>query len=124
MEYKWLGLAVVLLILDIIFKLVFKETSYLNTGTLFGIFSYNNLVFIFLTLVLLLIVGVLFYRHAKLRFGLSFVLAGGVGNLIDRFFYGGVLDFIHSSFWPSFNLADAYIVFGIVICLFVMFKNR
>jgi lipoprotein signal peptidase len=42
------------------------------------------------------------------------VLGGAVGNLGDRIFRhdGGVVDFIHTSFWPTFNIADAAVVCG------------
>jgi len=47
-----------------------------------------------------------------------FVLVGGVSNVIDRFLYGGVIDFIDlyigNYHWYTFNLADAYIVMGII----------
>jgi signal peptidase II len=43
------------------------------------------------------------------------VLGGAVGNLSDRFFRGhggAVVDFIHSTFWPTFNVADSCVVCG------------
>lgn len=47
--------------------------------------------------------------------GLAFLLAGAVGNSIDRFRLGYVIDFIKIYWWPNFNLADAYIVIGVGI---------
>lgn len=50
--------------------------------------------------------------------GLGLVLGGAAGNLGDRLFRsrdGAVVDFIHLSFWPTFNLADAAIVSGCVL---------
>lgn len=44
-----------------------------------------------------------------------FILAGAVGNLIDRFRFGYVVDFIHVPFWSIFNLADIYIVAAVVL---------
>jgi signal peptidase II len=50
------------------------------------------------------------------------VLAGSTSNIIDRFIYGGVIDFIECSYsrwcWPTFNFADMYIVLGILYLLF------
>jgi signal peptidase II len=43
------------------------------------------------------------------------VLGGAIGNLSDRFFRGhggAVVDFIHSTFWPTFNVADSCVVCG------------
>ena len=49
---------------------------------------------------------------------LALVLGGGIGNLTDRVlrdFGGGVVDFIDLSFWPTFNVADTAIVFGVIL---------
>jgi signal peptidase II len=43
------------------------------------------------------------------------LLAGAIGNLIDRIFWWGVRDFIDFHFWPIFNLADVYLSFGVMI---------
>ena len=57
----------------------------------------------------------------------SFILVGAVGNMIDRIFYGKVIDFIDCDFpdfimerWPIFNIADSFISVGMVL-LFMHF---
>jgi signal peptidase II len=45
--------------------------------------------------------------------GYALVLAGALGNLADRLFRGYVVDFIHVSHWPIFNVADVLIVVGV-----------
>jgi signal peptidase II len=52
----------------------------------------------------------------------ALVLAGGVGNLIDRALRGYVVDFVHVRYWPVFNVADAYLVVGIGLLL--LFHRR
>jgi signal peptidase II len=47
----------------------------------------------------------------------ALVLAGGVGNLVDRAFRGYVVDFVHVEHWPVFNAADAYLVVGVGLLL-------
>ena len=61
-----------------------------------------------------------------MRISLSLILGGGIGNMIDRTFYGeklfegAVIDFIEASFidFPVFNVADSAVVIG-AIMLFV-----
>ncbi len=57
--------------------------------------------------------------------GYSFILGGAVGNLIDRVFYGRVIDFIDCDFfdiimerWPIFNFADSFITIGMFFLVF------
>jgi signal peptidase II len=46
--------------------------------------------------------------------GFAFVLAGAFGNVLDRLARGYVVDFIHLSYWPIFNVADVCIVCGLI----------
>ncbi len=56
-----------------------------------------------------------------LCFGLSGIIGGAMGNVIDRIVCGHVIDFIdiyyQSWHWPAFNLADSAITFGVVFLL-------
>jgi signal peptidase II len=47
--------------------------------------------------------------------GLASIMAGAIGNLIDRVARGYVVDFIHVSFWPVFNVADVAICVGVAL---------
>jgi signal peptidase II len=55
-----------------------------------------------------------------------FILAGALGNMLDRFFYGCVVDFINLKFWPIFNLADVFITAGVILLITqkLNIKNR
>tara|TARA_B100000686_G_scaffold181300_1_gene188257 strand:- start:9863 stop:10363 length:501 start_codon:yes stop_codon:yes gene_type:complete len=61
------------------------------------------------------------------RFALIFIFGGGIGNLVDRFLYGEVVDFIllysGSFYWPAFNIADSGISIGVVILLFIILRT-
>mgnify|MGYP000293736939 CR=1 FL=1 len=93
-------------------------------------------VYFFFAIVSVLFLGVILYawiRIPKERFYLplltiaTVLAAGALGNFIDRFFRGYVIDFIYFSLidFPVFNLADIYVVAsGIFLILFVCTKYR
>jgi signal peptidase II len=60
-------------------------------------------------------------RQALLAFGLALILGGAIGNVIDRFEHGYVVDFVHahwgSAYFPAFNVADAAISIGAVLVI-------
>jgi len=57
-----------------------------------------------------------FYLNKKRFFAtaLSFVILGALSNLMDRFAYGYVIDYVHFFGLSIFNLADAMIIFGVI----------
>jgi len=56
--------------------------------------------------------------------GYAMLLAGAVGNVADRLVRGFVIDFIHLSYWPVFNVADVLIVAGIVWLALWSYRRR
>lgn len=60
--------------------------------------------------------------------GICFLVGGGLGNILDRLFYGSVTDFLHlryGSFQTGiFNLADVSIVIGLLLILFTSYTKR
>ncbi len=91
-----------------------------NTGGAWGILSGNTWFLLSITFIVILILITLLLKvgmKSKLLFwAVSLVLAGGVGNIIDRVFRNGnVVDFLHFEFFPSFpvfNVADISVVVG------------
>ena len=132
--FKHLVLIVILSLSDLLSKLYFKNNSieisryfsftYLeNTGTSFGLFKNNNLLFVFITLI---VIGLILYNYKKeknFQLGFDFILAGAFGNLVNRLVYGYVVDFIDFKIWPVFNLADTFIVVGVLYCIYFSFKK-
>lgn len=93
-----------------------------NTGAAWGIFSDATGLLGFSSLIVCGgIIGFFLYnlKHISLgeTFGLALVLAGGIGNAIDRFILGYVVDFIEFTFidFPVFNIADIGVTCGFVI---------
>jgi signal peptidase II len=56
--------------------------------------------------------------------GFALVVAGAVGNALDRVARGHVVDFIHVRFWPVFNVADILVVAGGLLLLFVRARRQ
>ena len=91
-----------------------------NPGIAFGIFSNLAGVFIWLnSLILIFFLGYFFFllKRDALYLSFSLIIAGAASNLIDRFIYGGVLDYLNPTFFPTFNLADSYITIAVFLIL-------
>ncbi|MCO4254523.1 signal peptidase II [Pseudarthrobacter cellobiosi] len=59
------------------------------------------------------------------RAGASLLLGGAVGNFIDRLDGQGVVDYLHSGWFPTFNLADAFVTTGVaLLVLGTIFPRR
>jgi signal peptidase II len=67
------------------------------------------------------IYGIYQYRHGYIIIGELLLVSGSISNLIDRWYYSGVIDFIEISYrgysWPLFNFADICIVMGACIMM-------
>ena len=107
-----------------------------NTGAAFGLGANasSNLVPILLNvgaITVFIIVAVYAFRTAvtdrALQIGLHLILGGAIGNLLDRFRFGYVVDFldvyIGRHHWPAFNVADSAICIGIVLLFLDMRKK-
>jgi signal peptidase II len=100
-----------------------------NSGIAFGLFSSATAIVIALTAVAVAWMLVFFARsgsrHPLLPAALGLVIGGSVSNLIDRIRLGHVTDFLDFKYWPAFNLADSFIVIGVVMLFVVLlFSDR
>lgn len=85
-----------------------------------------------LSLIVLLALYLFFFNKERAyRFPLILILAGAVGNVMDTFCYGAVIDFVHVQFWgwsyPLFNAADSALFCGAALLIghsFVQRKNK
>lgn len=57
------------------------------------------------------------------RAGLAVLIGGAVGNLLDRGVDGVVTDYLHTGWWPTFNLADVAIVVGVGLMLLSLLRQ-
>ncbi|MCM8820384.1 MAG: signal peptidase II [Candidatus Omnitrophica bacterium] len=107
----------------------FSLTLVKNRGLCFGILNNLNLRNFIVIASFIIATGIFFYleRYGKdkqIIIASGLIEGGIVGNLIDRLRIGAVIDFINFHIWPVFNLADTFIVSGVVVILFNHFKKR
>lgn len=101
-----------------------------NTGMAFG-FNSGNIKNCILSIFVIFII-ISFMRNqreqldTKVTVAVSLVLGGGISNVIDRLFRGGVLDFIKILFIPNFNIADLCICTGwlLVVIFLVIYTKK
>ena len=137
----------VALAVDLISKQLFCNISYTriipyiiafqtnggNTGAAFGIFS-KSTTFLILASIVIVLCFVFVDLMLKIKsktyvVGVALILAGAIGNFVDRIAFGYVRDFIMFDFWktfPIFNFADACIVVGAVLVsiYFIFLSNK
>lgn len=143
---KWLWLTALVIVLDQATKIAadhwinihqsipvipgfFDLTLAYNKGAAFSFLSdaggWQRWLFTGLALVISVVLVVWIKRlpaHERLlAASLALILGGALGNLIDRLFYGHVIDFIHWYYknfsWPAFNLADSAITLGATLMI-------
>lgn len=134
-EYMQLGQSIP--VLGNFFKLTYVE----NPGMAFGMRINNSIIFMGLSIIAAIMVFYYLFRFRKhewpIQAALSLISAGAIGNLVDRFMYGKVVDFFDVEFfditippfgllgmqcsgysmdrWPVFNIADSAVSVGMVM---------
>lgn len=145
-KFLWFAL---LVFIDQVTKYVFYDLQWLDSWWLMTpllntwiAWSLPVPQWLIITLSLVLIVGVFWFLsssswktfcdknrdciHYHLMAIILFV-SGATGNLLDRFLYGGVRDFIDFHVWPVFNLADTFLTLAVIVMLwveFLWFRNQ
>ena len=146
---SWLALSGVIIVLDQLTKHVVARTFAVgeavtvtpflnlvfvyNTGAAFSFLSdqpgWQRWFFIMIALAASAWIVYLLrrYPHARLfALALALVLAGALGNVIDRIFYGAVVDFLdfhaYGYHWPAFNVADSAITCGAALLIWDALK--
>ena len=128
----------------------FRLTYVLNPGGVFGSRLGSQNFYAIISVLALIVVSWFFFktksRETWLRIGLCMVLGGAVGNLIDRIRFGEVVDFLDFDFfnislppskvlffdfpgfhldrWPVFNLADSFVLIGMVLIIVHLLKSK
>ncbi len=148
---KWLALACGIVLVDQLTK--YAVLQYFAVGKTIEVTSFFNLVLVyntgaafsflagasgwqrefFITIALLASVWIIYLlrrygQQTLFCLALSLVLAGALGNVIDRFLFGAVVDFLDfhafGYHWPAFNVADSAISIGAVLLIWDGFRPQ
>lgn len=102
----------------------FSLSHQINHGAAWGVLAEYQVPLLFLRIILILFLAVyvfFFNRHSFKNISIALIIAGAVGNVIDYFVYGHVVDMFHFVLWgydfPVFNLADSAIFMGVASLL-------
>ncbi|AND78877.1 signal peptidase II [Streptococcus pantholopis] len=108
---------------------LFSLTYLRNYGAAFSILQHQRWLFALITLVVLTVAVYYLIKNIKgdllLLFGLILIIAGGLGNFIDRLCLGYVIDMINLDFmeFAVFNLADSYLTVGVLVLMIALWRD-
>ena len=106
---------------------IFHLTYITNTGSAFGLFKGLHIFFILFSVIVIIaifyFIGKIKKNEKALQFSVGLLLGGTIGNLIDRLFYGSVIDFIDFRIWPVFNIADSAVTISIVLLVILLWEK-
>lgn len=113
-----------------VIKNFFHLTYVTNDGMAFGI-NFPGGIYVF-SVISIILTGFIFvylwkeqHNHFLMRLSLALILAGAIGNLIDRLLFGKVVDFfdfmIGNYHWYIFNVADSSVTIGMAVFLYFSF---
>jgi len=109
---------------------ILRLTYIKNPGMAFGIQIGGKLFYtIFASIACVVILVYLFRLRPEnfwARFALASILGGAIGNLVDRFLYSEVVDFIDVRVirWPVFNFADIAVSIGMIILIAIVIFEK
>ncbi len=112
-----------------VIKGFFNLTLVHNRGAAFGILKNQLPLFIFTSIFAIILIYINLKKSARKRklslssLALGLILAGAIGNLIDRLVFGYVIDFLDFCVWPVFNVADSAITVGAILLGWSLLKE-
>ena len=108
----------------------FNLTYVMNEGAAFSILSGKQILLIILAIILLIFLGYYINKEELNNYKViyySLLIGGIVGNLFDRIIYNSVIDFLDFKIfgydYPIFNLADSFIVIGVILIIIEVIRK-
>ncbi|MFQ6164683.1 signal peptidase II [Limosilactobacillus reuteri] len=108
---------------------IIELTNLRNSGAAWSIFEGQQTFFTIITIVAIIVIGYFIWQYRKnipMLIGLSLIMAGTIGNFIDRLRQGYVVDMFETTFinFPIFNLADMCLTIGVIWLIICILKEK
>ena len=103
-----------------------KITYVQNTGVAFSLLDGAGYLSIIFVIILVIVAVILWKKPWAIRYHLpgALLIAGAVGNVIDRLTRGFVVDFINFTYWPVFNVADIFVCVGTALFAILLLTDK
>ncbi|MCH5357286.1 signal peptidase II [Limosilactobacillus reuteri] len=108
---------------------IIELTNLRNSGAAWSIFEGQQTFFTIITIIAIIVIGYFIWQYRKnisMLIGLSFIMAGTIGNFIDRLRQGYVVDMFETTFinFPIFNIADMCLTIGVIWLIICILKEK
>lgn len=108
---------------------IIELTNLRNSGAAWSIFEGQQTFFTIITIIAIIVIGYFIWQYRKnipMLIGLSLIMAGTVGNFIDRLRQGYVVDMFETTFinFPIFNIADMCLTIGVIWLIICILKEK
>ena len=108
---------------------IIELTNLRNSGAAWSIFEGQQTFFTIITISAIIVIGYFIWQYRKnipMLIGLSLIMAGTIGNFIDRLRQGYVVDMFETTFinFPIFNIADMCLTIGVIWLIICILKEK
>ena len=108
---------------------IIELTNLRNSGAAWSIFEGQQTFFTIITIITIIVIGYFIWQYRKnvpMLIGLSLIMAGTIGNFIDRLRQGYVVDMFETTFinFPIFNIADMCLTIGVIWLIICILKEK
>ena len=108
---------------------IIELTNLRNSGAAWSIFEGQQTFFTIITIIAIIVIGYFIWQYRKnisVLIGLSLIMAGTIGNFIDRLRQGYVVDMFETTFinLPIFNIADMCLTIGVIWLIICILKEK
>ena len=126
---SWVASSIVLAGSKQLIPVIIELTNLRNSGAAWSIFEGQQTFFTIITIIAIIVIGYFIWQYRKnipMLIGLSLIMAGTIGNFIDRLRQGYVVDMFETTFinFPIFNIADMCLTIGVIWLIICILKEK